>query len=177
MFGLIETYISEIWMALVATALVVYIGLESLLLYAAMNGKLVTIRKFANNWDYPVTWMILAFGGLYAVFPNWYAHLWSEAYVALVLILVGNVLKGASLEFLHGSDDKKFILAFQGGMATMILGIGGIVSPAINMVLNVPHQGVAESQLFLLYGTVVFLPAILGYGVYNYYTLFFKKEA
>ena len=176
MMNLIETYISEIWMLLVVVSWIVYLGLESLLIYAALSGKLSTIRKFANNWDYPVTWLILAAGGLYAVFPNWYAHLWSTAYMSLILILCGNVLKGAALEFLHGHDSRKFVVMFQSGMVIMIMGLIGLIYPAIDMVMNVPHQGVVESQLFLLYGTVFFLPMIIGYGVYNYYTLFFVKE-
>ncbi|MCG7944991.1 MAG: cytochrome d ubiquinol oxidase subunit II [Candidatus Thiodiazotropha taylori] len=175
MMNFIETNIAEIWMLLLVVATAVYILLESVLLYAALNGKLAVVRKFSANWDYSTTWAILAFGGLYATMPAWYAHLYSTAYISLIIFLIGNIFKGASLEFLHNSGSRWFMLAFQLGMGMIVFGVGGLLNEAIDMVLNVPHQGVADSQMFLLWGTLVFLPAIIGYGVYNYWSLLVKK--
>ena len=50
-------------------------------------------------WDSNEVWMITAGGAMFAAFPQVYATLFSGAYLALVLLLFGLILRGVGFEF------------------------------------------------------------------------------
>ena len=50
-------------------------------------------------WDGNEVWLLTAGGATFAAFPLWYASLFSGFYLALLLILVGLIVRGVSFEF------------------------------------------------------------------------------
>ena len=64
----------------------------------------VIINSIGPFWDGNEVWMITAGGAMFAAFPNWYATLFSGFYLALVLMLVGLIVRGVGFEF--RSKDK-----------------------------------------------------------------------
>ena len=64
----------------------------------------VIINSIGPFWDGNEVWMVTAGGAMFAAFPNWYATLFSGFYLALVLMLVGLIVRGVGFEF--RSKDK-----------------------------------------------------------------------
>nr|BBH91523.1 cytochrome c oxidase assembly protein [Thermosporothrix sp. COM3] len=57
---------------------------------------LQTIGPF---WDANEVWLLTAGGAMFAAFPNWYATLFSGFYLALLLMLLGLILRGIGIEY------------------------------------------------------------------------------
>jgi cytochrome d ubiquinol oxidase subunit II len=57
------------------------------------------INSIGPFWDANEVWLIVAGGAMFAAFPNWYATLFSGFYLALLLVLVALILRGAAFEF------------------------------------------------------------------------------
>jgi cytochrome d ubiquinol oxidase subunit II len=73
-------------------------------------GKTDTERRLIINsigpvWDGNEVWMLTAGGAIFAAFPNWYATLFSGFYLALFLMLVALIGRGAAFEF-RSKDDR-----------------------------------------------------------------------
>ena len=64
----------------------------------------VTINTIGTFWDGNEVWVITAGGAMFAAFPHWYATLFSGFYIALVILLLGLIVRGVSFEF--RSKDK-----------------------------------------------------------------------
>ncbi len=56
-------------------------------------------------WDGNEVWVLVAGGATFAAFPEWYATLFSGFYLALLLILVGIILRGIAIEYRHRAED------------------------------------------------------------------------
>lgn len=50
-------------------------------------------------WNGNEVWLIVAVGGMFAAFPEWYATLFSGLYLPLLLILISLILRGVALEW------------------------------------------------------------------------------
>ncbi|GLW07662.1 cytochrome c oxidase assembly protein [Microtetraspora sp. NBRC 13810] len=50
-------------------------------------------------WDGNEVWLITAVGSMFAAFPAWYAGMFSEFYLPVVLVLVGLIIRGVGLEW------------------------------------------------------------------------------
>lgn len=59
----------------------------------------VVLNTIGPVWDGNEVWLITAGGAMFAAFPHWYATLFSGFYLALVLMLVGLILRGVAIEF------------------------------------------------------------------------------
>ncbi|MGB9775823.1 MAG: cytochrome d ubiquinol oxidase subunit II [Anaerolineae bacterium] len=66
------------------------------------------INTIGPFWDSNEVWMITAGGAMFAAFPMVYATLFSGAYLALILMLVGLILRGVGFEFRSRSPDPKW---------------------------------------------------------------------
>ncbi len=62
------------------------------------------INTIGPVWDGNEVWLLTAGGAIFAAFPHWYATLFSGFYLALFLILVALIARGAAFEF--RSKDK-----------------------------------------------------------------------
>src|SRR5512136_700864 len=59
----------------------------------------VVLNTIGPVWDGNEVWLVTAGGAMFAAFPHWYATLFSGFYLALVLMLVGLIVRGVALEF------------------------------------------------------------------------------
>lgn len=64
------------------------------------------INTIGPVWDGNEVWMITAGGAIFASFPQVYATLFSGFYLALILMLVGLILRGVAFEFRGKREDK-----------------------------------------------------------------------
>jgi cytochrome d ubiquinol oxidase subunit II len=59
----------------------------------------VLVNTIGPVWDGNEVWLLTAGGATFAAFPGWYATLFSGAYIPLLLILVGLIVRGVSFEY------------------------------------------------------------------------------
>ena len=57
------------------------------------------INTIGPVWDANEMWLILAITSMFAVFPDWYATMFSGFYLAMVVIIVALILRGISFEY------------------------------------------------------------------------------
>lgn len=77
------------------------VGMSLPFLGKTNNERRQVINTIGPVWDMNETWVIVAGASLFAAFPEWYATLFSGAYLALFLILVALILRGVSFEYRH----------------------------------------------------------------------------
>lgn len=63
------------------------------------------LRTIGPVWDANEVWLLVAGGATFAAFPEWYASMFSGFYLALLLILVGLIVRGVALEYRNKQDD------------------------------------------------------------------------
>lgn len=126
-------------------------------------------------WDGNEVWLLTAGGAIFAAFPNWYATMFSGFYLALLLVLVGLIVRAVGFEF-RNRDERQgwrtfwdwmiftgsFLPAFLWGVAISNLMEGVPVDAKMNYVggfwnlLN-PYAllgGAAFVALFTLHGAI-----------------------
>jgi cytochrome d ubiquinol oxidase subunit II len=64
------------------------------------------INSIGPVWDGNEVWMILTAGAIFATFPNWYATLFSSAYILMFTILFALIIRNVSLEFRSKLESK-----------------------------------------------------------------------
>jgi cytochrome d ubiquinol oxidase subunit II len=57
------------------------------------------INTIGPVWDANEMWLILGITAMFAVFPTWYATMFSGFYFAMVLIVLGLIIRGISFEY------------------------------------------------------------------------------
>jgi cytochrome bd ubiquinol oxidase subunit II len=67
--------------------------------------RMAMLRSIGPLWDGNEVWVLVAGGATFAAFPEWYATLFSGFYLALLLILVGLILRGIAIEYRNKSED------------------------------------------------------------------------
>jgi cytochrome d ubiquinol oxidase subunit II len=97
----------NLWFGLIVILWAGYVLLEGFdfgvgLLYPFMARdepeRKAVLRTIGAVWDGNEVWLLVAGGATFAAFPEWYASLFSGYYLALALILVGLILRGAGIE-------------------------------------------------------------------------------
>ncbi len=67
------------------------------------------LESIGPLWDGNEVWVLVAGGATFAAFPEWYASLFSGFYLALLLILLGLIIRGVALEYRRKSDDPTWV--------------------------------------------------------------------
>ena len=97
-----------VWFVLIASLWIGFFFLEGfdfgvgmLLPFLGRNDveRRAIINTIGPVWDANEMWLILAITAMFAVFPNWYATMFSGFYLAMVLIIVGLIIRGISFEY------------------------------------------------------------------------------
>ena len=101
-------FLQIIWFFLIAGLWIGFFFLEGFdfgvgMLLPFLGRNDVERRAIVNTigpvWDANEMWLILAITSMFAVFPNWYATMFSGFYLAMVLIIVALILRGISFEY------------------------------------------------------------------------------
>ncbi len=72
----------------------------------------VMINTIGPVWDGNEVWLLVAGGATFAVFPNWYATLFSGFYLPLFLILAALIFRGVAFEYRSKRSMPKWHLAW-----------------------------------------------------------------
>jgi cytochrome d ubiquinol oxidase subunit II len=100
--------LNTVWFILIAVLFIGYFFLEGfdygvgiLLPFLAKDDRdrRVLINTIGPHWDGNEVWLLTAGGAMFAAFSGWYATLFSGFYLALVLMLVGLIVRGVAFEF------------------------------------------------------------------------------
>ena len=68
----------------------------------------IAVNSIGPNWDGNEVWLIVAGAAIFAVFPSWYATMFSTFYLALLIVLVALIVRGVSFEYNRKVDDPKW---------------------------------------------------------------------
>ena len=101
-------FLQRIWFFLIAFLWIGFFFLEGFdfgvgMLLPFLGRTDVERRAIINTigpvWDANEMWLILGITAMFAVFPGWYATMFSGFYLAMVLIIVGLIVRGISFEY------------------------------------------------------------------------------
>ncbi|KEO55220.1 cytochrome d ubiquinol oxidase subunit II [Thioclava indica] len=142
----LETYLPEIWAAIIAFAVLIYVVLDGFDLGVGIlfpflgndDNRTRAMNSIAPVWDGNETWLVMGGGGLLAVFPLAYGVILNALYVPLVVMLLALAFRGVAFEFRGKTRRWKPLWdkAFFGGslIATLAQGavLGGLLQgPAV----------------------------------------------
>src|SRR5512136_1227448 len=114
-----------VWFVLVTVLFTGYFFLEGfdygvgiLLPFIAQDDKSrrVVLNTIGPHWDGNEVWLLTAGGAIFAAFSGWYATLFSGFYLALVLMLVGLIVRGVALEFRSKDENLRWRAAWDWAM-------------------------------------------------------------
>ena len=101
-------FLQNLWFILIAALWIGFFFLEGfdfgvgmLLPFLGKNDveRRAIINTIGPVWDANEMWLILAISAMFAVFPNWYATMLSGFYSAMVIIVLGLIIRGISFEY------------------------------------------------------------------------------
>jgi cytochrome d ubiquinol oxidase subunit II len=109
--------LQETWFLLIGVLLVGYAILDGFDLGAGMlhlfiarddRDRRLVMNAIGPVWDGNEVWLLTAGGAIFAAFPKVYATVFSGLYLALMLLLVGLILRAVSLEFRSKVADPRW---------------------------------------------------------------------
>jgi cytochrome d ubiquinol oxidase subunit II len=113
------TLLQIIWFVLIGVLLVGYsvldgfdLGVGNLLPFLAGSDEkktTVLLKSVGPVWDGNEVWLLTGGGALFAAFPHAYATVFSGFYLALMIVLVGLILRAVSGEFYMNEERNKGI--------------------------------------------------------------------
>ena len=101
-------FLPVVWFFLIAALWIGFFFLEGfdfgvgmLLPFLGKNDdeRRAIINTIGPVWDANEVWLITAITAMFAVFPSWYATMFSGFYLAMFLIVVGLIVRGISFEY------------------------------------------------------------------------------
>jgi len=75
------------------------------------------IRAIEPFWDGNEVWLLTAGGALFAAFPPVYATVFSGFYLALMLVLLGLILRAVSIEYRNKVEDLRWVAVWDAAFA------------------------------------------------------------
>ena len=133
------SFLQVLWLILVAVLWIGFFFLEGfdfgvgmLVPFLGKNdqGRRVVMNTIGPHWDGNEVWLLTAGGAMFAAFPGWYATLFSGLYLPLLLVLLGLIVRGVSLEYRSKREDKlwrtswDWALAIGSFIPALVFGVG-----------------------------------------------------
>jgi cytochrome bd ubiquinol oxidase subunit II len=164
------------WISLLAISILLYVLLDGVdlgvgLLFGLANGEArrgAMLSAVAPIWDGNETWLVVTAVILWGAFPPVYATVMSAFYLAVIVMLLGLILRGVAFEFRYKTQRLRWIwdLSFAGGslIATFIQGmmVGALVEGL--QVTNGQYSGGAFGWL-TPFATLCGIGLCLGYAL------------
>jgi len=137
------------------------------------NERRAVINTIGPVWDGNEVWMITAGGAMFAAFPHMYATLFSGFYIALIIMLMGLIIRGVAFEFRGKRDEPAWRARWD-----MAIFVGSLV-PALlwgvtiaNLMRGVPIEAdlnyygglIPLLNPYSLFGGLVFLSLFIIHG-------------
>lgn len=106
-----------IWFLLIGILIIGYaildgfdLGVGFWHLFAKKKGeRSAFIESIEPFWDGNEVWLLTAGGALFAAFPPVYATVFSGFYLAMMLVLLGLILRAVAIEFRNKVDNEKWV--------------------------------------------------------------------
>ena len=103
-----------VWSILIPVALFIYMALDGFdlgigLLFpigSSSQTRENMMNSIAPIWDTNETWLVLAAGGLYGIFPKAYVFIFNALYIPLIAMLICLIFRGVSFEFRFKSPER-----------------------------------------------------------------------
>ena len=133
------SFLQIVWFILVAVLWIGFFFLEGfdfgvgmLVPFLGKNdqGRRTVINTIGPHWDGNEVWLLTAGGAMFAAFPGWYATLFSGLYLPLLLVLLGLILRGVSLEYRSKRDNPTWRTSWDWAMVigsflpALVFGVG-----------------------------------------------------
>ena len=119
------------------------------------------LRTIGPVWDANEVWLLVAGGATFAAFPEWYASMFSGFYLALLLILVGLIVRGMALEYRNKRPEPEWRARWDWAIVICSATVGFLWGVAfVNLVSGVPMNADHEMTGNLL--TLLNPQALLG---------------
>lgn len=176
-----------IWAGLIAFALLAYVVLDGFdlgvgILFPFVKGqdnRDQMMNSVAPVWDGNETWLVLAGGGLFAVFPLSYSIIMPALYIPIFLMLLALVFRGVAFEFRFKVRGKSnfWDVAFAGGST--------VAAFAQGMVLGGVVEGIAVDgrsyaggawDWFSPFAVLTGVALVFGYGLLGATWLILKTQ-
>lgn len=132
----------------------------------------VMLNSIGPVWDGNEVWLVTGIGALFGAFPIVYASLFSGFYFTYLLILVGLIIRGVSIEF-RSKENSRNWRGFWDKMFT----VGSVIPPVLfgimvgNMVAGVPIQADGEFAVSSFFALFTPYPMLVGAFVLSLFTL------
>jgi cytochrome bd ubiquinol oxidase subunit II len=119
-------FLQIVWFFLIAALWIGFFFLEGfdfgvgmLLPFLGKNDeeRRAIVNTIGPVWDANEVWLIMAVTAMFAVFPSWYATMFSGFYLAMFLIVVGLILRGISFEYRSKDSRPQWRSRFDGMIA------------------------------------------------------------
>ncbi len=125
------------------------------------NERRAVINTIGPVWDGNEVWMITAGGAMFAAFPHMYATLFSGFYVALVIMLMGLIIRGVAFEFRGKREEPAWRARWD-----MAIFVGSLV-PALLWGITIANlmRGVPIKADFNYYGGLI--PLLNPYSLFG----------
>jgi cytochrome d ubiquinol oxidase subunit II len=142
------------------------------------------VNTIGPVWDANEVWLVTAITMMFAVFPNWYATMFSSFYLALLVIVIGLILRGISFEY-RSKDARPgwrsrfdWMIAMGSFLASLLFGIvftdllGGL---PIDQTMTYTGGPFSWLTLYGLIGGLTMVSVFLLHGA-NFLTLKLEDE-
>lgn len=119
------------------------------------------LRTIGPVWDANEVWLLVAGGATFAAFPEWYATMFSGFYLALLLILVGLIVRGMALEYRNKRPEPQWRARWDWAIVICSATVGFLWGVAfVNLVAGVPLD--MDHEFVGNLGTLLNPQALLG---------------
>ena len=131
----------DVWAALVALAMILYVVLDGITLGIALlfgimrddDERSALVSTILPFWDVNQTWLLFGGGAIFAAFPVVYGVLSSALYLPLITFIMGLIFRGVAFEFRieHAGWDRAFFLGSLVAVLSQGLTLGGILTGVV----------------------------------------------
>jgi cytochrome d ubiquinol oxidase subunit II len=130
----------------------------------------VMVNTIGPVWDGNEVWLIVAAGATFAAFPEWYASLFSGAYLPLLVILLALIGRGVAFDYRGKVDSvrwrKNWDRAIMIGSWLPSFGVGLLLATtALGLPLNARGDRVGSAFSAVRWDTVLGGLAVVGFAL------------
>lgn len=121
-------------------------------------------RSVGPFWGGNEVWLILAAGGTFAAFPLAFSKMFTFLYLPMMLLLIGLISRGISVEYLHKDDNPQIQKAFTWGWfvgSLLISLVLGVAFANFFKGLEIASGGVYKGTLIGLFSPYALIGGIL----------------
>ncbi|SFQ45475.1 cytochrome d ubiquinol oxidase subunit II [Amycolatopsis arida] len=171
--------LATVWFCLIAALWLGYLFLEGFDFGVGMllpvlgrddTERRVMVNTIGPVWDGNEVWLIVAVGATFAAFPDWYAALFSAAYLPVLLVLLALIGRGVAFEYRGKVDSARWRRAWDRvivlGSVLPPLGVGILLATTVTgLPLDAAGNRVGSAFASLRWDTLLGGLAVAGFSL------------